>query len=185
VPGWPSEAFPLVSLGCARIPTMARSGHAPHQRPDTLMQLSTFVVSQLCLATRGRAIHPGTKRDVFGGAAIPSAIWGAADPLSRAAPPQEFLRARSPPAPPGRGEPQVRLLLGRKLLRVRRPMPGARFFARSVCPPQDGDSSSRCLTCYPRGASRARYDPYEVNLPVVPAGTPSIYAEALSWLIRR
>jgi len=63
-------------------------------------------------------------------------------------------------------------------------MPGTRFFARSDLPPQDGASSSRCLRCYPRGASRARYDPYEVNLPVVPAGTPSAYADALLWLVR-
>ena len=45
-------------------------------------------------------------------------------------------------------------------------------------------SSRRCLTGYPRGASKARDDRYEVNLPVVPAGTPSARAEALSWLIR-
>jgi hypothetical protein len=43
-------------------------------------------------------------------------------------------------------------------------------------------SSRRCLTGYPPGASRARDDRYEVNLPVVPAGTPSACAEALSWL---
>jgi hypothetical protein len=40
-------------------------------------------------------------------------------------------------------------------------------------------SSRRCLTGNPRGASRARDDRYEVNLPVVPAGTPSADAEAL------
>lgn len=45
-------------------------------------------------------------------------------------------------------------------------------------------SSRRCLTGYPRGASKARDDRYEVNLPVVPAGTPSARAEALSWLVR-
>jgi hypothetical protein len=123
------------------------------------------------------------RAEVFGDATIPSAIWGATDPPSRAAP-TNFC-AQAPLPPPGGGEPQVFLLLGRKLLRVRRPMPGARFFARSAYAPQDGASPSRCLTCYPRGASRARYDPYEVNLPVVPAGTPSAYAEALSWPIKQ
>ena len=64
-----------------------------------------------------------------------------------------------------------------------RPMPGARFFARSDGPPQGWASSRRCLRGYPRGASPvmkigARDDRYEVNLPVVPAGTPSACAEA-------
>ena len=36
----PIEVFPLVSVGCARIPILARSINAPHQRSDTLMQLS-------------------------------------------------------------------------------------------------------------------------------------------------
>jgi hypothetical protein len=36
----PFEASQLVSLGCARIPILARSINAPHQRSDTLMQLS-------------------------------------------------------------------------------------------------------------------------------------------------
>src|SRR5947208_555513 len=31
-------------------------------RPNTLMQHLTFVVLEVCLATRGRAIHCGTKR---------------------------------------------------------------------------------------------------------------------------
>ena len=35
---------------------------APLQRPDTLMQLSRPSVSELRLATRGRAIHNGTLR---------------------------------------------------------------------------------------------------------------------------
>src|SRR6476659_9094488 len=30
---------------------------APHLRPNTLMQHLTFVASEICLATRGRAIH--------------------------------------------------------------------------------------------------------------------------------
>ena len=42
----------------------------------------------------------------------------------------------------------------------------------------------KMLTSYPRGTSRARDDRYEVNLPVVPAGTPSARAEAVSWLVR-
>src|SRR6266699_2936615 len=46
--------------GCARIPMMARSKIAPLQRPNTLMQLSRSSVLELPLATRGRAIHPGT-----------------------------------------------------------------------------------------------------------------------------
>src|SRR6516162_10796421 len=36
----PFEVYPLVSVGCARIPILARSINAPHQRSDTLMQLS-------------------------------------------------------------------------------------------------------------------------------------------------
>jgi len=36
----PVEVFPLVSVGCARIPILARSINAPYQRSDTLMQLS-------------------------------------------------------------------------------------------------------------------------------------------------
>ena len=36
----PLEAFPIVSVGCARIPILARSINAPYQRSDTLMQLS-------------------------------------------------------------------------------------------------------------------------------------------------
>src|SRR6476659_6031591 len=36
--------------------------HAPHTRPNTLMQHLTFVVLEVCLATRGRAIHLGTLR---------------------------------------------------------------------------------------------------------------------------
>src|SRR5262245_11872792 len=35
-----SRSLPLVSLGCARIPILARSINAPYQRSDTLMQLS-------------------------------------------------------------------------------------------------------------------------------------------------
>ena len=45
-------------------------------------------------------------------------------------------------------------------------------------PPQGWASSRRCLKGNPRGASKARDDRYEVNLPVVPAGTPSARAEA-------
>jgi hypothetical protein len=41
VPRWPYfEVLPLVSVGCARIPILALSINAPHQRSDTLMQLS-------------------------------------------------------------------------------------------------------------------------------------------------
>src|SRR5262245_5883975 len=36
----PFEVFQLVSVGCARIPILAQSINAPHQRSDTLMQLS-------------------------------------------------------------------------------------------------------------------------------------------------
>src|SRR6266487_2720173 len=43
--------------GCARIPMMARSKIAPLQRPNTLLQLSRSSVSELRLATRGRAIQ--------------------------------------------------------------------------------------------------------------------------------
>ena len=34
--------------------------NAPLQRPDTLMQLSRSSLSEIHLAQRGRAIHPGT-----------------------------------------------------------------------------------------------------------------------------
>src|SRR5262245_4201790 len=37
---------------------------APHQRPDTLMQLSRSSLLDLHLATRGRAIHYGTFCDI-------------------------------------------------------------------------------------------------------------------------
>ena len=47
--------------GCARIPMLARSLKAPLQRSDTLLQLSRSSLSELHLATRGRAIHIGTK----------------------------------------------------------------------------------------------------------------------------
>ena len=40
---------------------LARSINAPHQRSDTLMQLSRSPVSTFRLATHGRAIHFGTK----------------------------------------------------------------------------------------------------------------------------
>ena len=44
------------------------------QRPNTLMQRLTFVVLEVCLATRGRAIHIGTNSEDFGTAAIPAAF---------------------------------------------------------------------------------------------------------------
>src|SRR5262245_10226509 len=40
MPAWPFEVFLLGSVGCARIPILARSINAPHQRPDTVSQLS-------------------------------------------------------------------------------------------------------------------------------------------------
>src|SRR5262245_3046935 len=54
---------------------------------------------------------------------------------------------------------------------------------QSRSPASGWASSGRCLRGYPRGASPieeivARDDRYEVNLPVVPAGTPSACAEA-------
>jgi hypothetical protein len=52
------------------------------------------------------------------------------------------------------------------------------FFTRSDCPPQLWASSRGCITCHPRGVSSARHGRNEVNLPVVPAGTPSARAEA-------
>jgi hypothetical protein len=48
-------------LGCARIPMMVRSKRCSTKRPDTLMQLSRSSLLELRLATRGRAIHFGTK----------------------------------------------------------------------------------------------------------------------------
>src|SRR6266849_1883881 len=66
--------------GCARIPMMARSKIAPLQRPNTLMQLSRSSVLELPLATRGRAIHPGTSRKSRSAVEM-SAYWGKADGL--------------------------------------------------------------------------------------------------------
>ena len=43
---------------------LARS-NCSTMRPNTLMQHLTFVVSEVCLATRGRAIHCGTKLRKF------------------------------------------------------------------------------------------------------------------------
>jgi len=42
----------------------------------------------------------------------------------------------------------------------------------------------KMLNDYPRGASRARDDRYEVSLPIVPAGTPSARAEAPLWQVK-
>ena len=83
----------------------------------------------------------------------------------------------------GREPPNPSCREGNSTRYERRPLPGARFFARSDGPPQGWASSRRCLRGYPRGASPvmkigARDDRYEVNLPVVPAGTPSACAEA-------
>ena len=47
--------------GCAPISMTARSAKAPPQRPNTLLQLSRSTISDLCLATHGRAIHNGTE----------------------------------------------------------------------------------------------------------------------------
>jgi hypothetical protein len=49
VPVWPFEVFALVSVGCARIPILARSINAPHQRSDTLMQLSRSTAQRFAL----------------------------------------------------------------------------------------------------------------------------------------
>src|SRR5262245_43893493 len=37
---------------------------APLQRPDTLMQLSRSLILQIHLVPHGRAIHPGTNRQI-------------------------------------------------------------------------------------------------------------------------
>ena len=45
----PFEVKPLVSVGCARIPILARGINAPHQRSNKLMQLSRSTAQRSAL----------------------------------------------------------------------------------------------------------------------------------------
>src|SRR6476659_6851581 len=52
--------------------------HAPHTRPNTLMQHLTFVVLEVCLATRGRAIHMAhrvERHDPDVGSVLATDLW--------------------------------------------------------------------------------------------------------------
>src|SRR6516162_5119255 len=63
----PFEVFLLVSVGCARIPILARSINAPHQRSDTLMQLSRSPAQRSALRrTAGPYILAPTSRSTAG-----------------------------------------------------------------------------------------------------------------------
>jgi hypothetical protein len=96
---------------------------------------------------------------------------------SAARPPLLRRRARSDPNGEGAAQTQNTQSL------TSPPCRAQRSFTRSAKPPQDGLRRGGCLTCHPRGASRARHGRYEVNLPVAPAGTPSARTEALLlWL---
>src|SRR5258707_218747 len=77
--------------------------HAPHTRPNTLMQHLTFVVLAVCLATRGRAIHMAQRVD-SPHRSIPTSAEGTADsppPSARSAttplPGSGHFKGREPP----------------------------------------------------------------------------------------